>query len=212
MSSAKEVAAKNALDYILPKLEFETVVGIGTGSTSEFFIDALSSYKHLFKGAVSSSERSTKRLKRHGISVFDVNLVNEVSFYVDGADECDPLLNLIKGGGGAHTKEKIIATIAKEFLCIIDESKLVEKLGAFGVPVEVLNEARSFAAREIIKLGGTPLLRTGILTESSNPIIDIRNLDLSNPQSMEIALNKIPGIIENGIFAIRKPDQIFVGK
>ena len=212
MTALKEAAAKKALDYILPNLESETVIGIGTGSTSEIFIDLLAAYKHLFKGTVSSSERSTKKLKVLGMKVFDMNEVNEIPYYVDGADECDPNHNLIKGGGGAHTKEKILATIAKEFLCIIDASKLVNKLGAFGVPIEVFHEARSFASREIVKLGGTPELRVGVMTESNNPIVDIKNLDIDDPIIMEASINKIPGVVENGIFAIRKPNRVFVGE
>jgi len=212
MTALKEAAAKKALDYILPNLESETVIGIGTGSTSEIFIDLLAAHKHLFKGTVSSSERSTKRLKDLGMKVFDINEVNDIPYYVDGADECDPNHNLIKGGGGAHTKEKIVATIAKEFLCIIDSSKLVNKLGAFGVPIEVFHEARSFASREIVKLGGTPELRVGVMTESNNPIVDIKNLDIDDPMIMETLINKIPGVVENGIFAIRKPNQVFIGE
>ena len=212
MTALKEAAAKKALDYILPNLEAETVIGIGTGSTSEIFINLLAAHKHLFKGTVSSSERSTKRLKDLGIKVFDINEVDYIPYYVDGADECDPNHNLIKGGGGAHTKEKIVATIAKEFLCIIDSSKLVNKLGAFGVPIEVFHEARSFASREIVKLGGTPELRVGVMTESNNPIVDIRNLDIDDPMILEASINKIPGIVENGIFAIRKPNRVFVGE
>ena len=212
MTALKEAAAKKALDYILPNLESETVIGIGTGSTSEIFIDLLAAHKHLFKGTVSSSERSTKRLKDLGMKVFDINEVNDIPYYVDGADECDPNHNLIKGGGGAHTKEKILATIAKEFLCIIDASKLVNKLGAFGVPIEVFHEARSFASREIVKLGGTPELRVGVMTESNNPIVDIKNLDIDDPIIMEASINKIPGVVENGIFAIRKPNRVFVGE
>ena len=212
MTALKEAAAKKALDYILPNLESETVIGIGTGSTSEIFIDLLAAHKHLFKGTVSSSERSTKRLKDLGMKVFDINEVNDIPYYVDGADECDPNHNLIKGGGGAHTKEKILATIAREFLCIIDASKLVNKLGAFGVPIEVFHEARSFASREIVKLGGTPELRVGVMTESNNPIVDIRNLDIEDPMIMETLINKIPGVVENGIFAIRKPNQVFIGE
>ena len=212
MTASKEAAAKKALDYILPNLESETVIGIGTGSTSEIFIDLLAAHKHLFKGTVSSSERSTKRLKDLGMKVFDINEVNDIPYYVDGADECDPNHNLIKGGGGAHTKEKILATIAKEFLCIIDASKLVNKLGAFGVPIEVFHEARSFASREIVKLGGTPELRVGVMTESNNPIVDIKNLDIDDPIIMEVSINKIPGVVENGIFAIRKPKQVFIGE
>ena len=212
MTALKEAAAKKAHDYILPNLESETVIGIGTGSTSEIFIDLLAAHKHLFKGTVSSSERSTKKLKDLGMKVFDINEINDIPYYVDGADECDPNHNLIKGGGGAHTKEKILATIAKEFLCIIDSSKLVNKLGAFGVPIEVFHEARSFASREIVKLGGTPELRVGVMTESNNPIVDIRNLDIKDPMIMETLINKIPGVVENGIFAIRKPNQVFIGE
>ena len=212
MTALKEAAAKKALDYILPNLESETVIGIGTGSTSEIFIDLLAAHKHLLKGTVSSSERSTKRLKDLGMKVFDINEVNDIPYYVDGADECDPNHNLIKGGGGAHTKEKILATIAKEFLCIIDASKLVNKLGAFGVPIEVFHEARSFASREIVKLGGTPELRVGVMTESNNPIVDIKNLDIDDPIIMEASINKIPGVVENGIFAMRKPNRVFVGE
>jgi ribose 5-phosphate isomerase A len=212
MTALKEAAAKKALDYILPNLEPETVIGIGTGSTSEIFIDLLATHKNLFKGTVSSSKRSTKRLEGVGIKVFDVNEVNDVAYYVDGADECDSNHNLIKGGGGAHTKEKILANIAKEFLCIIDSSKLVSKLGAFGVPIEVFHEARSFASREIIKLGGTPELRLGVVTESNNPIVDIKNLVINDPIIMEALINKIPGVVDNGIFAIRKPNKVFVGE
>ena len=208
MSTAKISVARKAINHIEKKLSKDMVLGIGTGSTVNFFIDELSNFKNYFKGAVSSSEASTILLESNGIDVFSLNDVNGLEFYIDGADEVSPDNVLIKGGGGAHTREKIVASASREFICIVDQSKHVEYLGNFGVPVEVLIESRSFVSREIVKLGGVPTYRSGVITDQSNHIIDVSKLDLSNPKDMEIQINSIPGVVENGIFAIRKPNMV----
>ena len=212
MSNAKLNASIEAIEYIKPKILSDSIIGVGTGSTVNFFIEELSKIKHYFKGAVSSSDASTKLLNKFGIKVFELNDVNEVLVYIDGADEVDKKHNLIKGGGGAHTREKIVAAASNEFICIIDQSKLVEVLGNFPLPIEVLIRAKSYVAREIIKLGGTPLLRDDFVTDQGNQILDVTNLIIDHPDELEQKINLIPGVVENGIFANRKPDKLVIGK
>ena len=210
MSTAKISVARKAINHIEKKLSKDMVLGIGTGSTVNFFIDELSNFKNYFKGAVSSSEASTILLERNGIDVFSLNDVNRLEFYIDGADEVSPDNVLIKGGGGAHTREKIVASASREFICIVDQSKLVDKLGDFPLPIEVIPESRSLVARKIISLGGTPIYRSGFVTDQGNHILDIKDIDISQPEKLESLINNIPGVIDNGIFAFNKPNIVFV--
>ena len=212
MSTAKISVAKKAIQHIEKKLSKNMILGIGTGSTVNFFIEQLSRYKNHFKGAVSSSEASTKLLEASGIQVFSLNDVNELEFYVDGADEVAPNNFLIKGGGGAHTREKIVASASREFICIVDKSKMVQKLGAFPLPVEVIPESRSLVARKILSLGGTPLYRNNFTTDQGNQILDVKDIDISNPEELEILINSIAGVVDNGIFAKNKPQVVLVSE
>jgi ribose 5-phosphate isomerase A len=212
MSSSKINVAKQAIDYIKDKLHPEMILGIGTGSTVNFFIEELGNYRNLFAGAVSSSEASSNLLNEKGIDVFNLNDVIDIAFYIDGADEVSPDNELIKGGGGAHTREKIVASASNEFVCIVDDSKLVTRLGAFPLPVEVIPESRSLVARKIVSMGGTPIYRSGFITDQGNHILDIQDLDISNPESVEVLLNNIPGVVDNGIFAFNKPKTVLVSK
>ncbi|MEE4277132.1 MAG: ribose-5-phosphate isomerase RpiA [Halieaceae bacterium] len=207
----KQQVAEAALEAIRDRLEADTVIGIGTGSTANYFIDALGQLAHRFDGAVASSEASAERLRRHNIPVYDLNAVSRLEIYVDGADECNADLELIKGGGAALTREKIVAAVASEFICIVDDSKRVEVLGAFPLPVEVIPMARSHAAREIVKLGGDPVLREGVLTDNGNCILDVHNFLLRYPRDMESKLNAIVGVVCNGIFAQRPADRLLIG-
>lgn len=207
----KQAVAKAAVDYIAPKLERSSIVGVGTGSTANFFIDFLAQYKDEFDGAVASSEATAERLKKHGIEVYDLNSVSEMEFYVDGADETNGNLELIKGGGAALTREKIVAAVAKTFICIADGSKMVDILGDFPLPVEVIPMARSHVGREIVKLGGDPVYRDGVTTDNGNIIIDVHNLDISRPIQMEEKLNNIVGVVTNGLFARRPADLLLLG-
>ena len=210
MSAAKISVAKKAVKYIESKISKETVLGIGTGSTVNFFIEELGNLKHHFKGAVSSSNASSELLKKKGIEVFSLNDVNEVEFYIDGADEVTPENFLIKGGGGAHTREKIVAAASNEFICIIDKTKLVNKLGVFPLPLEVIPESRSMVARKIIAMGGRPVYRNNFLTDQKNHILDIHEIDISDPAKLEEILNNIPGVVDNGIFANNKPEMVLI--
>ncbi len=210
MSAAKISVAKKAIDYIEKKLSKETILGIGTGSTVNFFIEELDPYKNLFRGAVSSSDASSEILKEKNIEVFSLNDVNQIDFYIDGADEVSPSNFLIKGGGGAHTREKIVAAASQEFVCIVDKTKLVERLGAFPLPIEVIPEARSSVARKIVALGGKPIYRDGFITDQGNHIIDVKEMDISEPEALEILLNNMPGVVDNGIFAFNKPNVVLV--
>ena len=212
MSNSKLNASIEAIKYIKPKMDFNSVIGVGTGSTVNFFIEELAKIKHLFKGAVSSSETSTKLLKNCGIEVLELNNVDEIIVYVDGADEVDLSHNLIKGGGGAHTREKIVASASNEFVCIVDESKLVKVLGNFPLPIEVMVKSRSYVAREIIKLGGVPELRQNFLTDQDNQILDVAGLKIDDPLTLEQNINLIPGVLDNGIFARCKPHKVIVGR
>ncbi|KOR29893.1 ribose 5-phosphate isomerase [Achromatium sp. WMS1] len=202
----KRIAAQTALEYIDGGL-----IGVGTGSTVNHFIDLLASIKHKIDGVVSSSEASTKLLKSRGIEVLDLNSAGELAIYVDGADESNHYLQLIKGGGGALTREKIIAAASKMFLCIADESKLVHALGSFPLPVEVIPMARSMVARRLIKLGGTPIWREGVITDNGNQILDIHNLEINTPIELERSINDIPGVVTVGLFALRPADILILG-
>lgn len=205
--AAKKAAAEAALDYI----EAGAVVGVGTGSTANFFIDALARIKHKIDGTVASSEASAARLRSHGITVLDLNSANEVAVYVDGADEATKYLHLIKGGGGALTREKIVAAASKKFICVADESKLVDVLGKFPLPVEVIPMARSYVARELVKLGGNPVYRQGFKTDNGNVILDAHGLTILEPPKLEAQLNNIAGVVTNGIFALRPADVLLLG-
>jgi ribose 5-phosphate isomerase A len=198
----KERAAKTALQFIKPDM----IVGVGTGSTTNFFIDALATVKGKIEGTVASSVASANRLKSLHIPVYELTAVSKVDLYVDGADECTKHKMLIKGGGGALTREKIIAANAKEFICIVDESKHVDVLGKFPLPIEVIPMARSYVAREIVKIGGSPEYREGFLTDNHNIILDIHNLTIINPVELEMKLNQITGVVTNGLFAKRPAD------
>ena len=211
MSGSKINVAKQAIKYIENKLYPETILGIGTGSTVNFFIEELKNLKNNFAGAVSSSEASSNLLSENGIEVFNLNDVSEIAFYIDGADEVSPNYELIKGGGGAHTREKIVASASNEFICIVDDSKMVSKLGAFPLPVEVIPESRSLVARKILSLGGIPTPRAGFLTDQGNQILDVAEIDISNPDALEALINNIPGVVDNGIFAFNKPGVVLVG-
>ncbi len=212
MSNSKLNASIEAIEYIKPKIDMNSIIGVGTGSTVNYFIKELVKIKHIFKGAVSSSEASTQLLEESGIEVFELNDVNEILVYVDGADEVDTSYNLIKGGGGAHTREKIVASASNEFVCIVDESKLVKALGNFPLPVEVMIKSRSYVAREIVKIGGLPELRKGFLTDQGNQILDVKDLTIENPLDLEKRINLIPGVLDNGLFANCKPQKVIVGK
>lgn len=203
----KKVAAQAALEY----LPDGGVIGVGTGSTVNHFIDLLAPIKHKIDGAVSSSEASTERMKAHGIPVFDLNAVGDLEIYVDGADESNKFLHLIKGGGGALTREKIVAAASKKFVCIADESKLVDVLGEFPLPVEVIPMARSYVAREIVKLGGTPVWRENFVTDNGNIILDVENMRIMEPVKLEDTLNHITGVVTNGLFARRPADVLILG-
>jgi ribose 5-phosphate isomerase A len=208
MSAMKKLAAEKAIDYV----EDGMVVGVGTGSTVAFFIDALAAWKDRIAGAVSSSEQSTERLRAHGIEVIDLNAAGPLSLYVDGADECDPHKRLIKGGGAALTREKIIAEASERFVCIIDPGKRVDVLGKFPLPVEVIPMARSLVAREILRMtGGQPVWRDGVVTDNGNAILDVHNLSIVDPVGMERELNQIPGVVSVGLFARRPADVVIVG-
>ena len=207
----KLAVAQAAVEYIRPRLARETIVGVGTGSTANFFIDELAKVKHMFDGAVASSEATAERLQSHGITVFDLNAINEMEVYVDGADEFDPRLSVVKGGGGALTREKIVAAVAKEFVCIVDSSKQADVMGDFPLPVEVIPMARSYVARELVKLDGMPVYRSGFITDNGNEILDVHDLEIVDPKALEATLNNIVGVVTNGLFAQRGADVILMG-
>jgi len=200
--------AKAALKYVVP----DSIIGVGTGSTANFFIDELATIKERIDGVVASSVATANRLKDHGITVFDLNDVEEISVYIDGADESDEQLNLIKGGGGALTREKIVAAVSSQFVCIADESKLVSVLGAFPLPVEVIPMSANYVKRQIVKMtGGSPILRDGFTTDNGNLILDIHDLKIENPKRLENQLNNIVGVVTNGLFATRGADILLLG-
>jgi len=206
----KASAARAALEFVEPRLGRDSIVGIGTGSTANFFIDALAEIRHKFDATVASSEASANRLRAHGIPVLDLNAVPEVTVYVDGADEVNRRRQLIKGGGGALTREKIVAASAYEFVCIADESKLVEELGVFPLPVEVIPMARGLVARALRDLGGHPELREGFVTDNGNLILDVHGLRINDPLALETQINNIVGAVCNGIFAAQAAHVVFI--
>ena len=207
----KEAVANAAAEFLIPRLSENTIIGIGTGSTANLFIAALAKYKNKIAATVASSVVSEEKLKAHQINVIELNETTQVDFYIDGADESNHQLQLIKGGGGALTREKIIASAAKEFLCIADESKLVNQLGAFPLPIEVIPMASNYVSREIIKLGGNPILRKNQKTDNGNVILDINDFVIEDPTSIETALNMISGVVTNGLFSLRPADKLFLG-
>lgn len=190
----------------------DAIIGVGTGSTANFFIDELAKIKHKIEGAVASSDASAARLRKHGIAVLDLNSVDKLPVYVDGADEITTNLAMIKGGGGALTREKIVAAVAQKFICIADASKLVDVLGKFPLPIEVIPMARSWVAREIVKLGGQPELRQGFTTDNGNVILDVRGLEILNPSELERTINNIPGVVTNGLFALRGANVLLLAE
>lgn len=203
----KKAAAVAALEYV----KEDSIVGVGTGSTVNYFIEALATKKYDIKGAVSSSDASTKQLKALGIEVFDLNSVSSFDIYVDGADEITQHKHMIKGGGAALTREKIVSAVAKTFICIIDDTKTVPVLGSFPLPVEVIPMSRSYVARQIVALGGDPVYRQGVITDNGNMILDVHNLSISDPRELESKLNNIVGVVTNGLFAHRGADIVLTG-
>lgn len=208
----KQAVARAAIDYITPKLDADSIVGVGTGSTANYFIDYLADIKGRFDGAVASSEKTAERLRQHNITVYDINDVDQIPVYVDGADESNSQLHLIKGGGAALTREKIVAAVADEFVCIADGSKWVDTLGAFPLPVEVIPMARSYVGRELVKLGGDPAYRHGVVTDNGNCIIDVHGLHIDDPVALENAVNQITGVVTVGLFAQRPADILLLGQ
>jgi len=203
----KQAVARAAIAHV----PAGSIVGVGTGSTANYFIDELAAIRHKINGAVASSEASAQRLKKHGIEVHELNNVSELPVYVDGADEITSGLAMIKGGGGALTREKIVAAVARKFVCIADQSKLVDLLGKFPLPVEVIPMARSYVAREVVRLGGQPAWRQGFTTDNGNVILDVHNLRITDPVALESALNQIAGVVTNGLFARRGADVLLLG-
>lgn len=206
----KRKVAQAAVDFVLPMLGSDSILGVGTGSTVDFFIDLLAPYAQHFRGAVSSSERSSRRLSAVGVKIFDLNDIASMPVYVDGADEIDADLNMIKGGGGALTREKIVASVAEKFVCIVDESKVVAKLGAFALPIEIIPMAQEAVARQLTKLGGEPRARTGFITDNGGGILDVAGLDIINAPQLESRINDIPGVVTCGLFAIKGADVALV--
>ena len=203
----KKAAGWAALQYV----EKDSIVGVGTGSTVNHFIDALATMKADIDGAVSSSEASTEKMKALGIPVYDLNSVDDLSVYVDGADEINGHMDMIKGGGAALTREKIVAAVAEKFICIVDNTKQVDILGEFPLPIEVIPMARSYVARQLVKLGGDPVYREGVLTDNGNIILDVYNMKIMNPKELEEKINAIVGVVTNGLFAMRGADVLLVG-
>lgn len=208
LDSKKLKVAKSSLDYI----EHDCVLGVGTGSTVNFLIDLLPDLINKIQAVVSSSDESTKRLEAHGFEVSNLNNIGNIDLYIDGADEATKNLHLIKGGGGALTREKILAASAKKFICIVDDSKIVDRLGNFPLPIEVLPMAQSYIAREIVKMKGQPILRENFITDNGNHILDIHNLDITNPIETETVINQIPGVMTVGIFARRPADILLIAE
>ncbi|MBX2849798.1 MAG: ribose-5-phosphate isomerase RpiA [Acidiferrobacterales bacterium] len=204
---AKQLVAEAAIEYV----EWDWVIGVGTGSTANLFIDELAKIKGQIDGAVASSEASAERLRNHGIKVMELDQVGDLPIYIDGADESTKHLHLIKGGGAALTREKIVAAASEKFICIADDSKLVDTLGAFPLPVEVIPMAKSYIGRQLVKLGGNPVLRDGVVTDNGNLIIDVHNLQIDNPVELEKQINQIAGVVTNGLFAQRGADVLLLG-
>ena len=207
----KKSVAAAALAYVKTKIDDKSIIGIGTGSTANCFIDALATIKAQIYGTVASSEASAERLRGHGIPVYELNTVDEIEVYVDGADESNHQLHLIKGGGAALTREKIVTAVAREFICIADESKLVDTLGEFPLPVEVIPMARSHVARELVKIGGDPVYREGVLTDNGNIILDVFNFEIKDAIKVEAQINQIVGVVTNGLFAAKPADILMLG-
>ena len=207
----KHAVGQAAAGHVAENSPEGCVIGVGTGSTANCFIDALAPFRARYKGAVASSEASKTRLESHGIAVFDLNDVDDLPFYVDGADEIDAGLNMIKGGGGALTREKIVAAVARKFICIADASKVVATMGRFPLPVEVIPMARAYVARELTRLGGNPVLREGFVTDNGNVIVDVKGLVIIDPKGLEARINQIAGVVTNGLFAIRPADLLLLG-
>ncbi len=207
----KQAVAQAAADYVSEHAPAGSIIGVGTGSTANFFIDALAGIKSKYRGAVASSEATRKRLEGHGIAVFDLNDVDQIPVYVDGADEIDNALNMIKGGGGALTREKIVAAVSDTFVCIADGSKLVETMGNFPLPVEVIPMSSAYVARELAKLGGTPVIRAGFVTDNGNLILDVKGLRITDPKGLEAQINQITGVVTNGLFALRPANVLLLG-
>ncbi len=207
----KQAVGQAAVDYIKPQLEENSIIGVGTGSTANCFIDSLAEIKHLFDGCVASSDATAQRLKDHGIPVYDLNSAGTLEFYIDGADETNDKLELIKGGGAALTREKIVAACAKTFVCICDDSKWVDILGTFPLPVEVIPMARSYVGRELVKLGGDPVYRQGVLTDNGNIILDVHNMNMQSAIKLEQRINDVVGVVTNGLFACRPADVLLMG-
>ena len=207
----KEAVARAAAEYVMRQVPDGAVIGVGTGSTANYFIDAIAPLRDRFRGAVASSEATRLRLEKHGFPVLDLNEVENIPVYVDGADEIDRGMHMIKGGGGALTREKIVAAVAEQFVCIADASKLVDCLGVFALPVEVIPMARAHVARQLAKLGGEPVLRQGFVTDNGNLILDVRGLRIDDPVSMENRVNAIVGVVTNGLFAVRPADVLLLG-
>ncbi|HRH13286.1 MAG TPA: ribose-5-phosphate isomerase RpiA [Azonexus sp.] len=207
----KRAVGQAAADYVAENAQEGSIIGVGTGSTANCFIDALAPARARYRGAVASSEATRKRLEGHGIAVFDLNDVDDLPFYVDGADEIDAGLNMIKGGGGALTREKIVAAVARKFICIADSSKCVGILGGFPLPVEVIPMARAHVVRELARVGGIALLREGFVTDNGNVILDVEGLDIIDPKGLEAQINQIAGVVANGLFAIRPADLLLLG-
>ena len=203
----KHAVARAALDYVVEG----QLVGVGTGSTARLFIEALAEMKDRIAGAVASSEDTRQRLEGHGIKVFDLNEVTDIPVYIDGADEINVEMHMIKGGGGALTREKIVSAVAKKLVCIVDDTKLVEILGKFPLPVEVIPMARAYVTRELAKLGGTPVLREGFVTDNGNLILDVKGLQILDPVDLETHINQITGVVTNGLFARRPADVCLMG-
>ncbi len=206
----KQAAAQAAVDYVASRLEKQAIIGVGTGSTANFFIDGLVALRDQLEGAVASSEATAERLKKHGIPVLPLNSAGTLAVYVDGADEVTHHLHMIKGGGGALTREKIVAAASREFVCIADASKRVEKLGAFPLPIEVIPMARSYVAREMVRLGGQPVWRQGFVTDNGNVILDVHHLEILNPVALERELNQLAGVVTVGLFAQRPADLLLL--
>jgi ribose 5-phosphate isomerase A len=206
----KQAVAQAALDWVLPHLDGNSILGIGTGSTANFFIDLLAAHRHRLTAAVASSNASAERLRAHGIEVRDLNDVEGIGFYVDGADEVDPQLALIKGGGAALTQEKIVAAVAQTFVCIADQSKRVSILGKFPLPVEVIPLSRNYVARELTRLGGRPVYRNGVVTDNGCHILDVHDLQITDPNALETRINQIAGVVTNGLFAVRRADVLLL--
>ena len=207
----KQAVGQAAADYVAAHAPVGSIIGVGTGSTANCFIDALAPLKDRYKGAVASSEATRKRLENHGFPALDLNEVDDIPIYVDGADEIDAGLNMIKGGGGALTREKIVAAVAKTFVCIADASKQVAVMGGFPLPVEVIPMARAHVARELSKLGGQPVLREGFVTDNGNVILDVKGLQITDPKGLEAQINQITGVVTNGLFALRPANVLLVG-